>query len=158
MKWPEPFCITAGIAFSDPFAVGRSKMNWKILQQPKYLNLIGALILMLGLSSAALIYQRAAHAPYGASGYDVVDGVIYPIMPQDSKMYRHNLEVYGGKFNVMLDDFRRWFVGLWHGKSLAFMIACISIVISSGFFYAAHYLTPPFDPEIHAKNNPDGTG
>ena len=38
---------------------------------------------------------------------------IYPIMPEDSKLYRHNLEVYGGKLNVIMDDFRRWFVGLW---------------------------------------------
>ena len=67
---------------------------------------------------------------------------IYPIMPQDSKMYRHNLEVYGGKLNVMMDDFTSWFGGLWHGKSLAVIIGCTAILLSFGFFYRANYLMP----------------
>lgn len=133
-------------------------MNWKILQQRTCLNLISAIIMVIGLGSAALIYQSADNLPYGALGYETADGTIYPIMPEDSKIYRHNLEVYGGKLNVMMDDFRRWFVGLWHGKSLAFMIACATSMISFGFFYAANYLTQPLESEVHQKNNPDGNG
>jgi hypothetical protein len=48
------------------------------------------------------------------------------------------LELYGGKANVLADELRRWFIGLWHGKSLALTLACIAIIASSGFFYAAH--------------------
>jgi hypothetical protein len=133
-------------------------MNWKILKKRKYLNLFSAIILIVGLGSAALIYQRAGNDPYGALGYEVVDGTRYPIMPENSKLYRHNLEVYGGKFNVIMDDFRRWFVGLWHGKSLALIIACTTIIISFGFFYTANYLTQPLKSDVHNENNPVGTG
>jgi hypothetical protein len=133
-------------------------MNGKTLRQRTCLNLISAIILLVGLGSAALIYHRAANLPDSALGYEAADGTIYPMMPEDSKMYRHNLEVYGGKLNVMMDDFRRWFVGLWQGKSLAFMIACTTIIISFGFFYAAHYLTQPWKSEARPEDNSDGTG
>jgi hypothetical protein len=133
-------------------------VNWNILKQRTWLNFISAIILLVGLGSAALIYQRAAHDPYGALGYESVGGTLYPIMPEDSKLYRHNLEVYGGKFNVIMDDFRRWFVGLWHGKSLALIIAGTTIIISFGFFYTANYLSGPLKSEVPHENNPDGTG
>jgi hypothetical protein len=133
-------------------------MTGKILQQRSLLNLISALILVLGLGSAAWIYVKAGNNPYGALGYEVVGGTVYPVRPENSKIYRHNLEVYGGKLNVMMDDFRRWFAGLWQGKSLAFIIACTAIIISFGFYYRANYLTPPLKPEAPDENNPDATG
>jgi hypothetical protein len=133
-------------------------MNWKILPRRTRLNLLGAIILLVGLGSAALIYSRAADTPYGALGYETADGTIYPIMPEDSKMYRHNLELYGGKLNVVMDDFRRWFLGLWQGKSLAVIITCTTIIISFGFFYAANYLNLPLESEVHPEKNPDETG
>jgi hypothetical protein len=123
-------------------------MNWKIFKQRACLNLIGAIILMVGLGSGVLIYQRAANMPYGALGYEIVDGVAYPIMPEDSKMYVHNLELYGGKMNVIMDDFRRWFAGLWQGKSLAVMIGGLTVIISLGFFYAAKYGTEALKSEV----------
>ena len=127
----------------------------KIPNQRTFLNLISAIILLVGLGSAALIFQRAGDIPYGAWGYESADGTIHPIMPQDSKMYRHNLEVYGGKLNVMMDDFRRWFERLWHGRSLAIIIGCTTIIISFGFFYTANYLTQPLRFDEHNGNNPD---
>ncbi len=131
-------------------------MNWKTFNQRTWLNLISAIILLVGLGGAALIYQRADNNPYGVLGYESADGTIYPIMPEDSKMYRHNLEVYGGKLNVMMDDFRRWFSGLWQGKSLALMVACITMVISFGFFYAANYLIPRLESAAASENNRGG--
>ena len=83
---------------------------------------------------------------------------MYPIMPENSKLYRHNLEVYGGKFTVIMDDFRRWFIGLWHGKSLALIIAFTTLIISLAFFYAANYLRQTLKFDVHHENNPDGTG
>jgi len=130
-------------------------MNWKILKQRTCLNLISAIIIVAGLGSAALVYQRAGNDKYGALGYEVVDGTIYSIMPENSKLYRHNLEVYGGKFSVIMDDFRRWFLGLWHGKSLAFIIAGTTIIIFLGFFYAANHLAQPSKPDAHNENDND---
>ncbi len=58
-------------------------------------------------------------------------------MPEDSKQYLRGLALHGGTANVLADKFGRWFDGLWHGKSLAFNVGCIAILISSGIFYAA---------------------
>jgi hypothetical protein len=140
------------------FKIAKEDMIEKIYQQRTFLNLLSIFILVLGLGSAALIYVRAGNNPYGALGYEVIDGNIYPVMPEDSKIYRHNLEVYGGKLNVMMDDFRRWFVRLWQGQSLAFIIACTSIIISFGFYYAANYLTQPLQPEVKNEDDPEGSG
>jgi hypothetical protein len=132
-------------------------MSGKILQPRTWLNLIGAITLLVGLGSAALIYHHAAN-PSGASGYEAADGTIYPIMPGDSKLYRHNLEVYGGKFSVIMDDFRRWFIGLWQGKSLAVIIAATAILISWALFAAARRPAPPGKSEARPEHDPDGTG
>jgi hypothetical protein len=133
-------------------------MKGKILHHRAWLNLIAAVILLAGLGSSALIYHRAAHGPQNALGYEGADGTIYPIMPGDSKLYRHNLEVYGGKFSVIMDDFRRWFIGLWQGKSLAVIIAATASLISWALFAAARHPAPPGKFEVRPEPDPDGTG
>ena len=133
-------------------------MNWKVFNQRTCLNLISAIILVVGLGGAAWLYQRAGNGVYGAYGYEVGDGTIYPIMPEDSKMYRHNLEVYGGKLNVMMDDFSHWFSGLWQGKSLAFIIGVTAIMISYGFYYAANHLQPRGKSAHPNTDDRDGSG
>jgi len=119
-------------------------MNWKISKKRTWLNLISAIILLVGLSSAALIYQGAGNDSDDVLGLE------------NSRMYRHNLEVYGGKLNVIMDDFRRWFEGLWQGKSLAVIIGCSTIIISFGFFYTASYLIPRLKSAATNENNRDG--
>jgi hypothetical protein len=118
-------------------------MNWKVFNQRTWLNLISTIILLAGLGSSILIYQRVGNDPYGALGYE------------NSKLYRHNLEVYGGKFSVIMDDFRRWFLGLWQGKSLAFIIAGTTIIIFLGFFYAANHSAQRSKPDAHNENAND---
>jgi hypothetical protein len=128
-------------------------MTWKIPDLPTRLKLISVIILLVGLASALWIYQRAENAPYGALGYVNEGGILYPVMPEDSKQYLRSMELYGGKANVLADQFRRWFVGLWQGKSLAFIIACITIITSGGFFYAANHLTPPLKSDGSEDNS-----
>jgi len=118
-------------------------MNWKIFKKRTCLNLISAIILLVGLGSTALIYQRAGNDPDDVLGFE------------NSKMYRHNLEVYGGKLNVIMDDFRRWVEGLWHGKSLAFIIGCSTIIISFVLFYAANYSIPRLTSADTSENDRD---
>ena len=100
-------------------------MKWKTANLQTRLYLISAIILLVGLGSAILIYLTAENDSYGILGYE------------DSKTYIHDLELYGGKANVLASEFMRWFGGLWHGKSLAFTVACITIFISFGFFFVA---------------------
>ncbi len=130
-------------------------MKGKIPDRQTCLNLIGAIILLVGLGSAVWVYQRAENAPYGALGYEDAGGTLYPIMPEDSKQYLRDLELYGGKANVLADEFRRWFGGLWHGKSLAFILAGTSILISFGFYYAANHLKPRLESNVGNKNHRD---
>ena len=117
-------------------------MKLKIPDLNTCLNLINVIILLVGLGSAILIYRTAEDTPYGVLGYEEGGGTVYPIMPEDSKQYLRGLELYGGKANVLMDQLRRGFIGLWHGKSLAFTVACITVLISFGVFYAANYLLP----------------
>ena len=116
----------------------------KTINLQKRLNLIAAIILLVGLGSAALIYLTAG---------DVPDNVLDN---QNSKMYLHDLELYGGKANVLADELRSWFVGLWHGESLAFTIACITIVISFVFFYVAKHLPSDLEPDAPGENKRAG--
>jgi hypothetical protein len=119
-------------------------MNGKILHQRTWLNLIGAIILLVGLGSSVLMYQSAGNDSYGLLDFE------------NSKLYRHNLEVYGGKFSVIMDDLRRWFLGLWQGKSLAIILACTTIIISLGFFSAANHRSHGAKPDSHNANDYDG--
>jgi hypothetical protein len=113
---------------------GKSQMNKRLF------HLLSATVLLVGLISSVLIYQKADRDERAALGYEAADGSVYPIMPEDSKMYLRDMEQFGGKANVLADEIRRWFVGLWQGKSLAFTVACISIVLSLAGFYAANHL------------------
>jgi hypothetical protein len=120
-------------------------MKWKITNLQTCLYLISAIILLVGLSSAILIYLTAENDSDSVLGYE------------DSKMYIHDLELYGGKANVLANEFMRWFVGLWHGKSLAFTVACITIFISFGFFFLANHLRSDLKSDARGKNNRIGT-
>jgi hypothetical protein len=132
-------------------------MNGKSAGLRICINLISAVILLVGLGTAIFIYQTADNDASGALGYQIIGGTIYPIMPENTKIYKHDLEVYGGKAAVLADDFRRWFNGLWHGKSLAFTIAVITIFISFVGFFTARHLPSRSISDDGAENNRDGT-
>jgi hypothetical protein len=132
-------------------------MKWKITDLHICLNLISAIILLVGLGSAILIYRAAENNSYGVLGYEEGGGSVYPIMPEDSKKYLRDLQLYGGKANVLMDELRRGFVGLWHGKSFAFTVACITIFISFGVFYAANHLPSHPKSDVPRENNRDET-
>jgi hypothetical protein len=113
----------------------------------KRLYLIAAIILVLGLGSAIMIYLTAENASDSVLGYE----------PENSKMYLHDLELYGGKANVLANDFMRWFAGLWHGTSLAFTIACITLFISFWVCFVANRLPSHSKSDNRDENNRDGT-
>jgi hypothetical protein len=115
-------------------------MKRKISNMQVRLYLLGAIVLFAGLSGAVLIYRGAAGDSVQATGYEIVDGIAYPTTPENSKMYVHDMEVFGGKSAVLADEFRRWFVALWQGRSLAATVACCSVIISLGLCIAASRL------------------
>jgi hypothetical protein len=93
------------------------------------LYLIAAVILLVGLGSSIMIYMTAENNSDTVLSYE------------DSKMYMHDLELYGGKTNVLMNDLRHWFVGLWHGESLAFTVAYMTIFISFLLFLLARHMS-----------------
>ena len=115
-------------------------MKWKAIDRRTGLNLTGIMILLMGLVSAGWIYRTAENDARDVLGYEQGSESVYPLQPEDSKKYLRDLELYGGKANVLADEFRRWFVGLWHGKSLAFTVGGITIFIALSLFYAANHM------------------
>ena len=124
----------------------------------KSFYLVTAAILLIGLSSSVLIYLTAESYSERVLGYEMLGGSVYPITPEDSKKYRHDLELYGGKANVLADEFISWFDGLWHGKSLAFTVACITIFVSLGFFLVGINLPSVSESDVRDEDNRTGTG
>jgi hypothetical protein len=108
-------------------------MKWKLTNLQTRLYLITALILFAGLGSATFIYLTAEN---------VSDNNLI-LQSEISKAYRHDLELVGGKMNVLADEFLRWFDSLWRGKPLAFTVACITIILSFGVFFVAYHSPPP---------------
>jgi len=105
------------------------------------LYLVAAIVLLLGMSGAVLVYLTAENEPDSVLGYE------------NSKRYIHDLELYGGKANVLANEFERWVAGLWHGKSLAFTVAGITIFISFGFFLAARHLRAHIESDAGDEDN-----
>lgn len=91
----------------------------------------GIAILLAGLVAAGLIYAFAPDATGGDLANQVAQG----------RMYRHNLELMGGTTAVLIDDFDRWFFGLWHGKSLAATVAVIALGAGIACLAAARIAT-----------------
>jgi hypothetical protein len=84
-----------------------------------HLRTITVAILALGFSAAIAAYFLAAARPENPLGYD----------PLQTKLYRHQLEVYGGQANVLAAEFREWFDGLWYGRNLAYTIAVLTVLL-----------------------------
>ena len=128
-------------------------MKWETVSMPTRLYLIGAIVLLLGLTSATWIYVSNEDAPANMLGYEIVGGKAYLVAPENSKVYIHDLKLMGGNSVVLADEFSRWFVSLWHGKSLALTVACLTIFISLGFFFFARTSPPESDSDTHDENN-----
>jgi hypothetical protein len=102
-------------------------MKWKITNTQTRLSLSSAIILFAGLASSIYIYMTAGN---------VSDTVLEF---EETKKYMHDLELYGGKANVLAVELMKWFKGLWQGESLAYTVACITIFISFGFYLVAYF-------------------
>lgn len=86
-------------------------------------------ILVIGFGSSVFIYLFAKPESANPLGYD----------PLSTKMYIHELQVYGGSWNVMAAEFQQWFASLWYGKSLAYTIACITLFLAIIIWYIGSF-------------------
>lgn len=98
-------------------------------------RILAGIVLVAGLTGASVIYLTTSENDTdGATGFTSV------LDPSNSKMFRHDMRVYGGMANIYADEFIRWFAGLWHGKSLAFTVGAITLFVSFVLFYFADLL------------------
>ena len=110
------------------------------MKRQKHLYLIATLILLIGLGSAIAVYVTADSTSENASVQEF----------ELSKKYHRDVEVYGGQAGVFADQFNRWFDSIWHGESLAYTIACITIVVSGGIFFVGNL--SPSDVKADAQH------
>lgn len=111
------------------------------------LRIISAAILIVGLVGAVAIYFSASQAPANPLGD-----------PEDSKKYLREMELYGGKANLLAEEVREWLDGLWHGKRLAFTVAFLAALLAAGFRLAAIPLPPLDEADAADDGRPGGAG
>jgi|ERR1039457_1112157 hypothetical protein len=101
-------------------------MDEKQICKLKRCYLATAGILVSGLIASAAIYLAADEDQYNPlSEYE------------ESKKFVYELERIGGKSAVAAHEFNNWFAGLWHGRHLAFTVACISILVAVIYYFVA---------------------
>jgi hypothetical protein len=112
----------------------------KKIPSHKRLRLASWVVLAAGLIAAAAIYIFTPP--------EIADSFGDPSL---SKRYVHDLEVYGGRANVLQDELLRWFEGLWKGRELAGTILYITgfIFLVLRFIGSPFRLNSPTTPERH---------
>ena len=61
---------------------------------------------------------------------------------QQTKQYQRQMEEYGGTANLLASQFRDWFSGLWHGRTLGITVFCLSVLLALAAFVALTPLPP----------------
>ncbi len=102
-------------------------------------------ILVVGFAAAIVIYVTAQPPPANPLGYE----------PEDSKKYVRDMEMYGGKSNLLAYEVREWFDSLWHGKRLAFTVAAVTVIAAGAFAFFAVPLPPEAETgRVRDKDRP----
>jgi len=114
----------------------------------KRLVICAIAVAVVGLVGALLIYFTAGDPTDTDDNVQIliVDGKAYRIPLSDTKMYRHELQRFGGNAAVLFDDLNRWFASLWHGRSLAVTTACITAFVSVALLLLARQMPPDAPP------------
>ena len=128
--------------------MAKSEHKNTILKQPAFtLHLSSIIFLLLGLALSAFTYISAE---------DVNDStLVYEV--EESRKYIHDMELFGGKMNVLAMEFTNWFNSLWHGKSLAYTICCITILIFIVLVFVDYYTPNNIEFDDHDEKKPGGT-
>lgn len=106
---------------------------------------ITAGILAAGFGAATAIYLTRSSQGTNPLGYE----------PEDTKKYLRDLEMFGGKVNVLATEFNRWWNGLWHGRNLATTVAWLTLFTALAFWLVAHrqaqgaFTSAPNGPDPH---------
>jgi hypothetical protein len=116
-------------------------MSRERIDRPALLRLLSAAVLVLGFAAALAIYVRASTA--AADGTD--DQTL------ETKQYQRQMEIYGGKANLLASDARGWIASLFHGRRLAYTTACLALLVS-GILRLAAIPLPPLTEEERRRH------
>jgi hypothetical protein len=104
---------------------------------------ITAGLLALGLGGAGLAYLLAAPGGANPLGFE----------PEDSKKYLRDMEVFGGKVNVLAAQIRGAWSGLWQGRNLAFTLAGLTFLLALAFWFIATRLARDLEDLGHRADH-----
>jgi hypothetical protein len=95
-------------------------------------------ILAAGFALALAVYLTAAPAPPSPIDEN----------PLDSKTSLRDMEIIGGKANILATEIAQDFHGLWQGRTLAYTIAALaSLSAWAVWFFGTHPILPEEEPE-----------
>lgn len=106
-------------------------------------NLVAA-ILTVGLGGAMVIYFVAQPPAANPLGYEFTD----------SKRYLRDMEMFGGKANILTSQFREWVGSLFQGRRLAFTVAFLTLALA----FAVWLFASPLPPEPPGEAGGAGQG
>ena len=86
-------------------------------------SLVASSILAVGWSAALGVYVSTRPALENDEALDV----------QHSKAYLRDLERIGGWAAAFTRELNEWVAGLWHGRSLAYTIGCLTAVVACAY-------------------------
>jgi hypothetical protein len=95
----------------------------------KALRCSAAVVLVVGLASSVLIWRAQDRIERQNVGGQAADADVLLSPLEDRKQLR-DLELYGGKGSVLMEEAK----GLFHGKALAKTIAVVSVITAGGLF------------------------
>ena len=101
---------------------------------------VTALILGMGLGLAATLWVLTPPPAPNPLGFE----------PEDSKKYLRQMEMIGGKANVVASQLQAWFDSLWHGRGLPRTVAVLTVVLAGTFWFSTH----PGPPEVRPPSQP----
>ena len=96
------------------------------------LNLVGMVILFIGLGSVALIERNARF--YDANSLEDTEATHALLHPEDYGSYVRSGEMLGGRTGVLLGGWIQSVGDLGHSRPFAITVAIISLIAATGFF------------------------
>lgn len=105
------------------------------LSNKVWLTALGLVILVAGLTGAYVLRTQARTGD--ASQYRIVGGQAYLDQSEDSKQDAGELQRYGGNAAIVIAAYKRKFHNLFHGDSLAYLLAIVTVLLAAGCFRVA---------------------
>lgn len=130
----RPEAVAAAAAELRRRGQGPTEAEWQALQaaleppprkgpDPRRMRTLAWWTLGVGLGAALLIRVTTPVPPPDPLGYD----------PLDTKRYLRELEMVGGKANVLATQFRQWAEALWAGPDRAYVVAAFAGLLAAVF-------------------------